>query len=280
MISPMKKCTFLVATLLLSFVASLNSAQAKPVDWYQVEIVIFAQPKNPSLTELWRDTFAPDYSSNPVIPGTNKEPPRLLNPGAEANISRGAFMALPSDAQHLGFAARRIKNSADLRFLKHLSWRQPLPRGGNPQAVLIQAGQQFNDEFELEGTVTIRRNRYLHIGTELFFSRFEQIKARQELDWTVFSGDNLEFGQREWNPSFNESDESAPQYVRASTARMQQSRRMRSGELHFIDHPLFGILVQVTPFKLPDPAMDLKPVSADNLPEQRPLPDSAISPDL
>jgi hypothetical protein len=31
---------------------------------------------------------------------------------------------------------------------------------------------------------------------------------------------------------------------------MQASRRMRSGELHYIDHPLMGVLIKVTPVKL------------------------------
>ena len=31
---------------------------------------------------------------------------------------------------------------------------------------------------------------------------------------------------------------------------MQQSRRMRSGELHYLDHPVFGLAIKVTPYKL------------------------------
>lgn len=276
----MKKRTSLLSTLLLSLAALLNTAHAKPSDWYQIEVVIFAQPNNASVTELWRDTFAPNYSINPLILGTGNRVASPLNPAAEMNISDGAFQALPDAERELSFAAKRIKNSADLRFLSHLAWRQPVPKGADPQSILIKTGKRFNNEFELEGTLTIRRNRYLHARTELFFSRFEQMKSAQELDWTVFSGDDLEFGQREWNPSFNEAKSSAPQYVRATTAKLKQSRRMRSGELHYIDHPLFGLLVQVTPYKMPDPAMDLTPISLDGLPNQRPLPDSAISPNL
>jgi hypothetical protein len=28
--------------------------------------------------------------------------------------------------------------------------------------------------------------------------------------------------------------------------RMQQSRRMRSGEMHYLDHPFFGLIVKFT----------------------------------
>ena len=29
----------------------------------------------------------------------------------------------------------------------------------------------------------------------------------------------------------------------------QQQRRMRSGELHYLDHPVIGLLVKVTPYE-------------------------------
>ena len=35
--------------------------------------------------------------------------------------------------------------------------------------------------------------------------------------------------------------------------RMQARRRMRSGELHYIDHPLMGVLIKITPYELPKP---------------------------
>jgi hypothetical protein len=35
--------------------------------------------------------------------------------------------------------------------------------------------------------------------------------------------------------------------------RLQQSRRMRSSEIHYLDHPLFGVIAQVTPYELPQP---------------------------
>ena len=31
---------------------------------------------------------------------------------------------------------------------------------------------------------------------------------------------------------------------------LQQSRRMKSGELHFFDHPLIGVLIVIRPYEL------------------------------
>ena len=270
-------------TLLLCLVTLLtlhNQAQAKAPDWYQIEVVIFAQQaSSQGVTEIWRDTFNRDYSSTPLILGKTSKGIQVIG-DTERDIEEGAFVLLPDSQRELMSAAQRIKNSADLRLLSHLAWRQPVLERDQAQAILIQTGEKFNDEFELEGTLTISRSRYLHARTDLFFSRFEQMQSAQALDWTVFSEDDLNFGQREWNPSFNDVDETSTQFVRAITANLKQSRRMRSSELHYIDHPLFGLLVQITPYKLPDPAMDLKAIPLQSLPAKRPLPDSAISPNL
>jgi hypothetical protein len=35
--------------------------------------------------------------------------------------------------------------------------------------------------------------------------------------------------------------------------RMKQHRRMRSGEIHYLDHPMFGVVVLATPYEPPKP---------------------------
>ena len=269
---------FLTALIFASL--PLSQAFAKPSDWYQVEVLFFAHADNPTLTERWRDIFSPDYSANPVTLLNAEQVSAKPPTETAANYEGGAFITLPPEELLLTATAQRIKSAPDFRLLSHLAWRQPIPRGEEALPVLIQTGEQFNKDFELEGTLSMRRGRYLHARTDLFFSRFEEMKPVEELDWTIFSGDDLQFGQRDWNPSFNDNAETGIQYVRATTANLKQSRRMRSGELHYIDHPLFGILIQVSPYSLRDPAMDLSPIPLTELPETRPLPDSAISPDL
>jgi hypothetical protein len=62
----------------------------------------------------------------------------------------------------------------------------------------------------LDGILRVYRLRYLHVDVDLVYHR---------------SGVDTPF-------------------------RLQTSRRMRSGELHYLDHPLFGLLILVTPLAL------------------------------
>lgn len=278
MISSMNRLSHIVLLAAVTLSSISLQVQAKGPDWYQVEVVIFAQQaNNPGNTEIWRDTFNPDALGSAIKLGKSRTDVKIIGE-TKQNIERGAFQLLPDGNRKLLDTARRIKNSADLRLLTHLAWRQPVLQDGKSLPILIQAGERFNNEFELEGTFIVSRGRFLHADTNLFFSKFERMQSPKALDWTVFSEDDLNFGQREWNPSFNDVDKSSTQFVRALTANLKQSRRMRSRELHYIDHPLFGLLVQITPYKIPDAAMDLKTMPPLSLPTTRPLPDSAISP--
>lgn len=112
---------------------------------------------------------------------------------------------------------RRLANQADIKVLFHEAWQMPV-YGKNRKRTLpirIQGGKRINNRYELDGTITVSVARYLHIDTNLFLSKFKSEDGQQVLTQVI---------------------------------PMQQSRRMRSKELHYIDHPKFGILIYFTPF--------------------------------
>jgi hypothetical protein len=56
-----------------------------------------------------------------------------------------------------------------------------------------------------------------------------------------------------------------------STYSLQEKRRMRSGELHYFDHPLFGVIAEVNPYSAPAPVVPAEPAAPDaGEPEGRP----------
>ncbi|WKD48194.1 CsiV family protein [Microbulbifer spongiae] len=155
------------------------------------------------------------------------------------------------------------------RILFHKAWRQVLQQKHNSPAVLIHGGDHFRGYRQLEGSVTLSVSRYLHLSTDLWLSDFSLLPEaegillpkRPRVDTTEFTeatipnhqGDNqlphtgpalrnkqLAFG--EYEPGAPEQEQ--PLYV-AHVARLQHERRMRSGKLHYIDHPAFGILIEI-----------------------------------
>ena len=44
--------------------------------------------------------------------------------------------------------------------------------------------------------------------------------------------------------------------IQAKAIRFKQDRRVISGEVHYFDHPYFGMIVQIRPYTMPEPEDD------------------------
>jgi hypothetical protein len=222
-------------------VACLLASTGAPAQeqWYQVEIIVFEQTDDSALA-------AESWDPNPGYPPIEKSIP-LTEPGESPIEEPGpyAFRILERADYKLQKAWRRIRNARALRPLLHLAWNQPgssqrgsqwtqlyIPpaelKGRSATTSLLQppstsgslqrplTSGMFQEPIVaaplpvLDGILRVYRSRYLHVDVDLVYHR-------SEVD-TPF--------------------------------RFQTSRRMRSGELHYLDHPLFGLLILVTPLEL------------------------------
>lgn len=126
--------------------------------------------------------------------------------------------------------------------------------GDQPQA-LEYAGRRYHEPrqrltaYPLDGTVRLVVRRYLHIHTDLYWT--------QQADWVdpihdlmpdvVDTPPSMRNGERRAAraaaaPDIAIDPEGRP--LISYPVRLQ--RRMRSGELHYLDHPMIGMLVLVT----------------------------------
>ena len=114
----------------------------------------------------------------------------------------------------------------------HGKWTQRVPSRETPQKALIQLGHQAGNQFPVEGYLSLTKARYLHFEAKL---------------WLSIINDEL-------SPTSNDK----PPY-----ALLNESRRMRSNELHYLDHPLFGLLVRIKPLPIPKRITELAAVLDD-----------------
>lgn len=141
--------------------------------------------------------------------------------------------------------AAQLQSSGRYQILKHLAWRQPVVERQDAAPIIIRAGRdysaafpermfrqiEFNDNnfssnenqaqalHELEGTITVAISRYIHLYTDLVY-RLPQASADTLTRDQVLA----DFG-------------------------IKSHRRMRSRELHYVDHPFVGILIEATPIE-------------------------------
>ncbi|MGH1462663.1 MAG: CsiV family protein [Neptuniibacter sp.] len=233
-----------IQTLFLSFFIALTT-QVHAEDWFTVEVIIFANNGSENLDdEYWQEINAiPERASI------------TLAPPAANDEELNAFQQLPGNLLSLHQEISRLVRSSKYRVLYHKGWMQPVSETQNPKPVRIQGGNILdNGMFELDGYIAVGRGRYLHFRPDLYFSR----------TLTADESQFLKKKQPSTEPSPLENEATIPNAASNATLAMQpielfipdtltvnlkQARRMRSKELHFIDHPLFGVLVEIKPVK-------------------------------
>ncbi len=266
--STFKKKTITPGSILCFFFAILcTKLSAETIDeeqlitgnWYQVEVLIFRYNTGFEATqEKWPQKIDRSFPAKLSILDNND------------NSAYGAFTTLPSAEHSFSNYLTELERRKKIKPLYHVAWRQPRIDKSMAHPLLIQAGEiTEDDQFELEGTIKISIKRYIHIDTDLWLSSYQKAEEKPKNDWWVFSGDEKPYLLQESLISAEQSKPSetpiashfpAPEiqekrpYLTKYLARMQQTRRMNRDELHYLDHPLLGLLVRTTRYEIPQEA--------------------------
>lgn len=218
---------FLISSLLIT------GAQTQAATlWYQVEMIVFKQ--NHSAT-----TVKEPLPENSILPDPSTAIPlnHTGNPGKRLGSSV-AFKLLGRNQLSMKDYYNRLSASRVYQPVAHIAWRQPVPYSRHGQKLQLRFGglisgstndnsQGFPDNRadikpvtvssnnsqlnEFSGTLAISRLRYLHFNVDLAY-----------------------------HPKRSANNK---------TFRMREIRRMRSKVVHLLDHPMFGIIVYMTPLK-------------------------------
>lgn len=215
---------------LLVFALILNiqfSATTHAETLYQVELIAFA-----------RNTAEAENEENWDRKYTLRYPARTVSLQATSGVD-GQFQMLGADALQLKREADAIAGRRNWRVLLHTAWQQTVDNPQQATAVLITGGKQFGTHYELEGTFTLSVDHFLRADADVWLSRFSN--TTMTTSPTILP--NV--------PGTIASTTGEGAYVATQTVVLQEQRRLRSGELHYFDHPRLGLVVLVTPVKAP-----------------------------
>ena len=211
----------MVLALTVMFAAMLAIPASASERWFTVEIIIFDDLQSEGLhAEHW-----PADPGEPSLDGAVELTP-LPEDGPKGTAH--AFGLVDRSDFSLNGVWSSLRRSARYRPLLHAGWRLPgLDRSAaRPAHVsahlgsggIDAAGHEGGELPAVHGTAKVSLARYLHVELNLLYSR----------------------------PGNSATD---PPDAVPTRFRLVSERRMRSGELHYIDHPLFGVLVLITPFQ-------------------------------
>ena len=157
-----------------------------------------------------------------------------------------AYRSLPRESFTLGTIARSLRRSSKYDLAMHKAWIQPV--SSSPSPILLQTGEQYDELFEIDGTLSISRSRYLHVQADLWFTQFEPKYNQSQFG----SGSSIEFSELEKSyPELIRIEQNRDSFIAIQSFPLHHSRRMRRSALHYIDHPYFGILIKIEKFNNP-----------------------------
>jgi len=205
---------------------------------------------------------------NPLI----EEPAQaMVDP---VHYRQGAYRRLPDDAMTLPVNQSRFSRRG-FRPLFHAAWRQPTVEREQAATVYIESSERLASGLPaVLGTIEISLSRYLHFNSALYFNTplppgwvSQRPPTAQESAAAAALAANAltTLAPSDAIDSASSATQSLPAELlpptpQQLTLKLAQSRRMRSDELHYIDHPLYGVLVRISSYELP------APVSAPLLP--------------
>ncbi|MEH6626086.1 MAG: CsiV family protein [Motiliproteus sp.] len=248
----------LVAITLISSSTSWAAA-SNDARWYQVELFIFSQNQDNLKAESWDDKLLPLQHSKAIS---------LYGERAR----KAGLVLLDSSSRALPIAKSLMKRRG-YQPLFHQVWQQPLLAKKQAFPIKIRGGEQLNDHtFELDGDITLDIARYLHLRTNLFYTLkkpadWQGYLAPEEIsEETAVAGTVSELLPI---PLDTEAQTAAIELPFISkdptllTVQMKQGRRMRGDQLHYLDHPMFGLFIKLTRIKGPTSAHERTPATSE-----------------
>lgn len=225
--------TLITFSLLGLFTSNLNAAEK----WYQIEVIIFLNSADAAKVKekLGEGTVLPDISAGFQISAVG-----------ESSMRRGssvAFMTLSNGLFSLSKQYNQLSAAPKYTPIIHMAWRQPVKKRAQGFKAILKGGQVVsvqgsNDNsatkntnpanahpagasgisspdskiYEVTGQIVLSRSKFLHFSTDLIYRKRS---TAGESGFELY--------------------------------RMKEHRKMRSRELHYIDHPMFGMLIYIKP---------------------------------
>ena len=266
------------------------STEARTDTWYQVEVIVFSHPAGND-AEQWDATPDLAYPSASRLLADEVSAPIVTSQPEQraptAPLQPAALTILPSSQQALRNKAAAIQRSSRYQILFHEAWNQQMTDQANALPIVLDRSGDGGAWPELQGTIKLYVARYLYLETNLWLNtRGEYLPGSWRMPAPPIGPSSLIFEapepeleleqpQRETitaDPAIDLESQRVPSTLititkRAETlepiypfrhaVRLHQTRRMRSGEVHYIDHPMLGVIVKITP--LPDPRSQATP---------------------
>lgn len=159
------------------------------------------------------------------------------------------------------------------------NWLQAVPKRDAPEPLEIAVNELESGEFQLTGSIEVTVNRYLHLHAQLLYhdpafghelgadfatqgitgsgatAGQPQSNLRQTAsaaNGSAIRPGSTRFDDQALAPALNDQSLIEQQRFEPLFMVLDETRRMRSGFLHYLDHPKLGLLVRIDKITVPE----------------------------
>ncbi|WP_373020061.1 CsiV family protein [Thiomicrorhabdus sp.] len=205
-------------TVLFMFNGLFSTAQAdEETPNYSIEVIIFET----FALKSWTEEYWPEEIETPDIENA-LDLQGLLN----GSVDSGK-LNVKAQANELQAEAAKLTPQKGYRILYHQTWSQDTFDDQTMPKLIIDNSNQDGAGSLVNGTVKLYKSRYAHVDFDLEFER--RIPDRVKEDFIQ-------------NQKLTGPEDIVPETWHF---KIKESRKIRPNQLHYIDHPMFGILVQM-----------------------------------
>jgi len=214
----------------------------------------------------------PEPADSTPPPNNISEPLPLADLPEIAATTPSPYLLLPHSELEFRGKAAYMQRTGRYQTLFHETWVQPMFSESESPPIIIDHSGDTDTWPELQGSVKLYLSRYLHIETNLWLNTDGSYLPGQWkmpapplgprsvtviyppepapdpnevvlVDALPVIDSMMEVGEEEEV----EAVPLGPVYPWRHAIVLQQERRMRSTEVHYIDHPMMGVVVKISP---------------------------------
>ncbi len=198
--------------------------------------------------------------------GDNTEDPLAAEATPVEPLTPEPFTVRPVSELEFRGKAAYMQRTGRFRTLFHETWLQPMTGEAQTLPIIIDSSGDDENWPRLQGSVKLYLSRYLHLETNLWLNTAGNylpadwamptppfgpqsliiIEPPTEQDGAAFDPVATVTPVEEDNDELTE-EVLGPVSPWRHAVLMQQKRRMRSQEVHYIDHPMLGVIVKLMP---------------------------------
>lgn len=205
----------------------------------QVEYVLFENVR--ANLEVLR------YEDLRFQPHDPEQPNRYLYPYSRP-LSSGHLVPISKDLMLQAAITKLQKNSREYRIWSQGAWLQPISDNQTDPPVHLEINDQKNSSRWLQGSINVRKSRFYHADIDVYLSDFITLPYDNMATWLLEA--EATRWPTEWLalPLPVEQDwagQKGHSKLAVNTIHFKDSRRLKNGEIHYIDHPALGLIITV-----------------------------------